>query len=72
MDILWRKRHLIVTFLEVQLGEHCRAVDSRGKIGNVGERITVRYSNDIQLLIITARSPIALFLLNHVKRRSPM
>ena len=28
LDVLRRNRHLIVFFLEVQLGEHCRPVDS--------------------------------------------
>ena len=28
LDVLQRNRHLIVTFLEVQLGEHCKPIDS--------------------------------------------
>ena len=34
LDVLRRNRHLIVTFLEVQLGEHCRGVDSQDKISD--------------------------------------
>ena len=71
LGILRRNRHWIVTFLEVQLGEHCRSIDSRGKIGDVGERITVRNSNGIQPPIIATRYSTPFFLLNHVKRRSP-
>ena len=47
LDVLRRNWHLIITFLEVQLGEHRRSFNPRGKIGNVGERILIRNSNGI-------------------------
>ena len=71
LDILRRNMHLIATFLKVQFGKHCRTVDPRGEIRNIGERIVIRNSNSIQSLIIATRSPTAIFLLNYVKRRSP-
>ena len=36
LDVLRRNWHLIVTFLEVQLGEHRRPINPRGKTGDVG------------------------------------
>ena len=47
LDVLWRNWHLVVTFLEVQLGEHRRSFNPRGKIDDVGERIRIRNSNGI-------------------------
>ena len=70
LDVLQRNQHLIVTFLEVQLEEHPRSIIPRGKISDVGERITIRNSNGIHPPIISARSPTTFFLLNHMKRRS--
>ena len=46
-DILQRNRHLIVTFLKVQIGKHCRTVYFQGEISDFGERIAIRTSNRI-------------------------
>ena len=45
LDVLRRNWHLIVSFLKVQFGKHCRTVNPQGEIGNVWERIVIRNSN---------------------------
>ena len=41
LDVLQRHRYLIVSFLEVQLGEPSRTGNPPGKISNVGQRVMV-------------------------------
>ena len=75
MAVFWMSSeatgYLVVSFLEVEFRKYSLTVNPQGEVGDVRERISIRDSNCIQLLI-TATGPLnSVPLIDHVKRRSP-
>ncbi len=47
----------LVPHLEIQLGEHPAPVKAGGEVLDVGDRVLVHHSNQVQSAVIDARPP---------------
>jgi hypothetical protein len=70
-DVRGRHRNLVVTLNEVQLREHCAAVQIITEILYVRERILIWQGAVVQAAIIATGSPGPVRLRDHVEGRGP-